>query len=270
MDNSIDTAFNPRRLFLLLKRDLAHGYRGVLVAMAAVGGATIVISLLSMLGRAQEQFYTPFYVGLMILGGFIFSSGIFKELHQPGSGPFYLALPATTFEKLLSKVLITTIGFAVAILAFMTAVSALSEALNRAIFGVGHSLFNPISRASLQVAAFYLVGQSSYLLGSIWFRKTAFLKTVLATAVVAIGVSIVLSVIFRFLFAGLFTGGNIRPDVLQLFSKDFGHVTVNGAAADTLSKGAQAFYTFIQVFFFGVCPAACWVASYFRLRETEV
>jgi hypothetical protein len=152
----------------------------------------------------------------------------------------------------------------------MTAVSALSEALNRAIFGNGHPLFNPFSRASLQVAVVYLVTQSAYLLGSIWFKKTAFLKTILAIAVTAIGVSILCSVVFRFLFAGFFAGGHMRPDVLQLFSQDFGHITVNGAAADVLTRGAKGFFTFIQVFFYGICPAACWVASYFRLRETEV
>ena len=187
MHNMIEGVFNPQRLFLLLRRDFAHGYRAVLTAMAAVGGVLIVLSFLSMLGRAGQDFYTPFYVGLLFLGGFLFSSSAFKEMHQQGSGPFYLTLPGTTLEKLLSKLLVTSVGYAAAILVFMTGASALSELLNRAVFAAGHTWFNPFSPANLKSAAVYLVLQSLFLLGSVWFRKVVFLKILLAENIVVIG-----------------------------------------------------------------------------------
>jgi hypothetical protein len=270
MHNTIEGVFNPRRLFLLLRRDFAHGYRAVLTAMAAVGGILIVLSFLSMLGRAGQEFYTPFYVGLLFLGGFLFSSGAFKEMHQQGSGPFYLTLPGTTLEKLLSKLLVTSAGYAAAILLFMTGASALSELLNRAVFAAGHTWFNPFSAANLKSAAVYLVFQSLFLLGSVWFRKVVFLKILLAENIVVIGLAIIAAITFRLVFWGLFSGGHLRPEVLQMFSQGFGNVVVNGRVAEAFNHGSQVFLTILRVLFWGAFAPFCWVAAYFRLRETEV
>jgi hypothetical protein len=270
MHNIIERVFSPRRLFLLLRRDFAHGYRAVLIAMAAVGGILIVLSFLSMLGRPGQDFYTPFYVGLLFLGGFLFSSGAFKEMHQQGSGPFYLALPGTTLEKLVSKLLVTSVGYAAAILVFMTGASALSELLNRAVFGAGHTWFNPFSLANLKSAAVYLVCQGLFLLGSVWFRKVVFLKILLAENIVVAGLAIFAAVIFRVTFGGLFTGGHLRPEVIHIFSQGLGNVVVNGQAAEALNRGSQVFLTIVRVLFWGAFAPVCWVAAYFRLQETEV
>jgi len=270
MHNAVEGVFNPQRLFLLLRRDFAHGYRAVLTAMAAVGGVLIVLSFLSMLGRAGQDFYTPFYVGLLFLGGFLFSSGAFKEMHQQGSGPFYLTLPGTTLEKLLSKLLVTSVGYAAAILVFMTGASAVSELLNRAVFAAGHTWFNPFSPANLKSAAAYLVLQSLFLLGSVWFRKVVFLKILLAENIVVIGLAILAAIIFRITFAGLFSGSHLRPEVIQMFSRGFGNVVVNGRVAEAFNRGSQVFLTILRVLFWGAFAPFCWVAAYFRLRETEV
>ena len=270
MYNTVEGVFNPQRLFLLLRRDFAHGYRAVLTAMAAVGGILIVLSFLSMLGRAGQDFYTPFYVGLLFLGGFLFSSGAFKEMHQQGSGPFYLTLPGTTLEKLLSKLLVTSVGYAAAILLFMTGASAVSELLNRAVFAAGHTWFNPFSPANLKSAAVYLVLQSLFLLGSVWFRKVVFLKIILAENIVVIGCAILAALIFRIAFSGFFSGSHLKPEVIQMFSQGFGNVVVNGHAAEAFNRGSQAFLTILRVLFWGAFAPFCWVAAYFRLRETEV
>jgi len=270
MHNTVEGVFSPQRLFLLLRRDFAHGYQAVLTAMAAVGGVLIVLSFLSMLGRAGQDFYTPFYVGLLFLGGFLFSSGAFKEMHQQGSGPFYLTLPGTTLEKLLSKLLVTSVGYAAAILVFMTGASAVSELLNRAVFGAGHIWFNPFSQANLKSAAVYLVLQSLFLLGSVWFRKVVFLKIILAENIVVTGLAILAAVIFRITFSGFFSGSHLKPEVIQMFSQGFGNVVVNGHAAEAFNRGSQVFLTIVRVLFWGAFAPVCWVAAYFRLRETEV
>jgi hypothetical protein len=270
MHNTVEGVLNPQRLFLLLRRDFAHGYRAVLTAMAAVGGVLIVLSFLSMLGRAGQDFYTPFYVGLLFIGGFLFSSGAFKEMHQQGSGPFYLTLPGTTLEKLLSKLLVTSVGYAAAVLVFMAGASALSELLNRAVFGAGHTWFDPFSLANLKSAAVYLVLQSLFLLGSVWFRKVVFLKILLAENIVVIGLAILAAIIFRVTFWGLFSGSHLKPEVIQMFSQGFGNVVVNGHAAEAFNRGSQVFLTILRVLFWGAFAPVCWAASYFRLRETEV
>jgi len=270
MRSTIERVFNPRRLFLLLRRDLAHGYPAVLTAMAAVGGILVVLSFLSMLGRAGQDFYTPFYVGLLFLGGFLFSSGAFKEMHQQGSGPLYLTLPGTTLEKFLSKLLVTSVGYAAAVLVFMTGAAALSELLNRAFFGAGHTWFNPFSAANLKSALFYLVLQGLFLVGSVWFRKVVFMKIILVENIVLIGLAILTAIIFRIAFSGLFSGSHLKPEVIQMFSHGLGNVTVNGQAADAFNRGSQVFLTILRVLFWAAFAPVCWLAAYFRLRETEV
>jgi hypothetical protein len=268
--NGIERLFSVRRLFLLLRRDFAHGYQAVLIAMAAVGGSLLVLSFLSMLGRPGQEFYSPFYAGLLFLGGFLYTSGAFREMHAQGSGAFYLTLPGTTLEKLLSKLLVTSVGYTAAVLVFVTGMSALSEILNRALFSTGHSLFNPLSPVTLKMAAWYLVLQSAYLLGSVWFRKVVFLKTLLAEIVVGIGVAIAAVVIFRVAFGGIVAGGHLRPEVSQFFSLEDGSFSLNGHAVDSLTRIAQVFSTIARVLLWGAFAPVCWVAAYFRLRETEV
>jgi hypothetical protein len=152
----------------------------------------------------------------------------------------------------------------------MTGASVVSELLNGAVFSTGHSLFNPFSTANLKSAAVYLVLQSLFLLGSVWFRKVVFLKILLAENIVAVGLAIMAAIIFRLAFGGLFTGGHLRPEVVQIFSQGFGSVTVNGHAAEALNRGSQAFFTIARVLFWAGFAPVCWVAAYFRLRETEV
>ena len=130
--------------------------------------------------------------------------------------------------------------------------------------------FNPFSPANLKSAAIYLVLQSLFLLGSVWFRKVVFLKIILAENIVVIGCAILAALIFRIAFSGFFSGSHLKPEVIQMFSQGFGNVVVNGHAAEAFNRGSQAFLTILRVLFWGAFAPFCWVAAYFRLRETEV
>jgi hypothetical protein len=45
---------------------------------------------------------------------------------------------------------------------------------------------------------------------------------------------------------------------------------VNGHSAEALTHGTQVFFTIGRVLFWAAFAPVCWVAAYFRLRETEV
>jgi hypothetical protein len=135
---------SPRRLGLLLLRDFVGGYRSILIAMAAVAGSVIVLSALTLLGTGQgtgagvkgsSDFHLEFFIQLLFFGGFILTSLAFREARQNGAGIFYMTLPPSAFEKLVSKVLVTSIGFGLGSLVFYTATAAASEGINRLIFG---------------------------------------------------------------------------------------------------------------------------------------
>ncbi|HEY9595189.1 MAG TPA: hypothetical protein VHE79_11965, partial [Spirochaetia bacterium] len=139
MENPLKNgSFSFKRLGQLLLRDLTGGYRSMLTAMAAVGGVIIVLSVLSTMGLARSQgfagpgfgFYLQFLGEILFIGGFIVTSFAFREVWQPGGGIFYLTIPGSILEKFLSKLLVTSIGFAIGSLVYMAAVTAVSEGIN--------------------------------------------------------------------------------------------------------------------------------------------
>ena len=61
----------------------------------------------------------------------------------------------------------------------------------------GHGFFDPFTPAVLQAVARYLVLQSFFLLGSIWFRKLAFVRTVLWLVLFGVALVILMAVALR-------------------------------------------------------------------------
>lgn len=273
--------FKPRRFGQLLLRDLAGGYRGILIAMAAVAGTVIVLSALTMLGQAPAGeiryngalgFHLGFFVQLLFFGGFIVTSLAFREARQNGSAAFYLTLPASLFEKLASKLLVTSVGFALGSLVFYTATAAVSEGINTLIFGTSHGFFNPFDPTVLKAVALYLLAQSVYLLGSIWFKKFAFVKTVLWVSVAAIGIIVVAAVVGRIVLADHFVWNPPGKTGLprgawglnwsdEFFASKFG-------LGSRGYSGLMTFKTIGEVLFFAMAPV-CWLAAYYRLNEIE-
>ena len=256
--------FSIRRLGLLLRRDFSAGYKSVLIAMAAVGGFVILVSVLSTLGRELGPIHEPMYVPLLFLGGYIVTSLIFKELHLNGQSVYYLTLPGSSLEKYLSKLLVTSAGYAFGSLFFYTAVSSAVEGINRLIFGYGHPFFNPFSRTVLLLVAVYLVTQAVFLVGSVYFRKLAFIKTNLYLWLFGIVVVVLAAFIGWIIFRDYAVGHRID---LEPYFQRLGE---SGEMEAVLAPMAEKFWQAGKVLFWGVMAPVCWVISYLRLRETEV
>lgn len=273
--------FRPKRFGQILLRDIAGWYRGWLIAAAAVAGAVIVLSALTMLGTstiagvrpsASSGFYTGFFFPLLFVGGFISTSLAFREARQNGAAGFYLTLPASHLEKFASKLLSTTLGYALGSLVFFTATAAVSELVNRLVFGAGHGMFNPFDLDVLEAAGTYMLAQSLFLLGSLWFRKLAFVKTVLAVCVVLIGLAILTGIAVRIILADSFVMNTVQAGAARIsgpslnWSSEFlaGRFGPGGPG----HAGLMVFWTILKILSWILTPVF-WVAGYFRLRETE-
>ena len=271
--------FNTRRFGQLLFRDLANGYRGWLIAAAAVAGTLIVVSALTVMGISRgggggaSAFHVSFYIQLLFIGGFISTSFAFREVRQNGAGIFYVTLPASQFEKFASKLLVTSVGYALGSLVFYTATAAASEGINHLIFAAGNGFFNPFGLTVLRAVGIYLLAQSIFLLGSIWFKKLAFVRTVLWLSLFAFAAVLVAAVAARIILADHFVmsaaqAGSAKVGGLTLnWSKDFLMSTFGHGSSGY--PGILVFKTLAQVLLAALAPV-CWLATYFRLRETEV
>ncbi len=267
--------FKLERLGQLLLRELMSGYRSLLIAMAAVGGVVVVLSVLTTMGVAHtsggmgpgSDFYLGLFRNLLFLGGFIVTSLAFREVWQNGGGIFYLTLPGSVFEKFLSKLLVTSIGFALGSLIFMAGVTALSELIDHLLFGYGHGYFymGTLIIAALKACLFYIITQSMFLLGSIWFKKVALIRTALWAGIFAIGFAVVVGIAARiFLATKLHWAGAGFS-----FNLNNGDLTQIFGAGSSGQSGLSAFKIVAQVLFYAMAPV-CWVAGYFRLSEAEV
>jgi hypothetical protein len=264
--------FSTRRLGRLLLRELAGSYRSLLIAMGAVGGAVILISALTVLGltratggAVETGFYLGYFTNLLFLGGFIVTSLSFREVWTTGGGIFYLALPGSTFEKFLSKLLITSVGFAVGSAVFMGITAVVSQAVNSLLFGVAFGFGNigPQLLQALKMMGIYAITQSVFLLGSIWFHKTAFLRTALWIVICGVGLGLIALLAARLIIPSIVNihgGMSINFDTRQLGA------TFSGARVQNLLETAK---TVACVLFYASAPV-CWLATYFRLGEAEV
>jgi hypothetical protein len=266
---------SPRRLGHLILRELAGGYRSVLIAMAAVAGVIIISSILSLFGLSQVtrgtgadgSFYFSYFMNLLFIGGFIITSLAFKEVWQNGGGIFYLTLPGSTLEKLLSKLLVTSVGYALGSMVFMAAVTAASEGINMLLFGYGHGMPDLGGQlvGALKAVLFYVITQSVFLLGSIWFRKTALVRTALWIMIFGVAAVIVAFVAMRFSMGHLFTMG---PHGWS-FSFNEGQMQrwfMPGTRMTGISEAARI----VAWVYVGALAPVCWLATYFRLAEAEV
>jgi hypothetical protein len=270
MAPAFNKVFKPRRFAQLLLRDLAGGYKSLLVAMAAVAGFVLLVSALTVFGSrlgggstGLGNFYPNLFVNILFLGGFIVTSLAFREARQNGGGIFYLTLPASSLEKFASKLLATSVGYALGSLVFFTAVAAASEGVNRLIFGFGNSFFNPFDLGVLEAVGYYLVFQSVFLLGSVWWKKLAFIKTVLMLQVVAVGIAVVAAVTVRIVFRQYFHGSEI----------DFGTVPGWPRLIEQVTAGYGPLFqigSVVRIVVLSATAPVCWLIAWLRLREIEV
>ena len=270
MAPALNTAFKPRRFAQLLLRDLAGGYRSMLVAMAAVAGTVMLVSFLTVFGQqlagrhaGSGNFHFNLYGNVLFLGGFVVTSLAFREARQNGMGILYLTLPASSLEKFASKLLTTSVGYALGSVVFYTAAAAASEGINRLVFGFGNAFFNPFDTGVLEALGYYCVAQSVFLLGSVWWRKLAFLKTALTLQAVLVGVALVGGFTMRIAFGRYFTGWQL----------DLGDVPGWNELMRQTSLGLGPLVEIGRilkiVFLAGTAPV-CWLIGWLRLRDIEV
>lgn len=253
---------SPNRLLYLLKRDIFSNINTTLIAFGAVTAVIYLISAIMAYNSApSSQLYFSLFTNLLFGGGLIVTSMVFKEMHKKETAQNYLLLPASNFEKFFSRLLISTIGFALITLVGVTAISYLSEGVNTLIFKRHNVLFNPISKIVWTLMAHYLVAQSIFFLGAVYFRKYHFIKTINIIFFIQISITIITALFARIvyfdLFDGLFKIGNtsllIQWDELPLTANSF----------TNLVKSIKIIYWLVPAPLF-------WTISYFRIKEIEV
>lgn len=262
--------FNIRRFLLLVRNDILSDYKSWLIYLITIVGIYTGVSLIEGLQfkftgiHPNPDNLNYLFPGFLFLGGFIATSQVFGDINDKFRSSLWFSLPGSALEKYSVGVIIAGFGYVVfLILSFFTA-SVVSNIFTRPIFGMGLNIFNPftltfgdgVGISTWWLCLYYLLTHSIFLVGSISFKKAAFIKTVL----VAFAVQLLYSVIFGFIGfvvnrAGIARSWNFDI-VFDLFSFNFSN-------AKTIFFTSSILICLVISIFFNV-------VGYLKLREKEV
>lgn len=259
--------FSPGRFFLLLKRDFLTHYRSILIAFAAIAGFVIFSSAISALRQNGASFHLKLYLLLLYPGGFIFTSRAFREVYNIRKSYTYMTLPGSLLEKFTGRLISTSFGYVLGTFLTYFVVAAISEGLNQILFGYTHALLSPFSRVFLIGAAAFLVFQSLFLAGAVFFKKNALIKTILMLTLLATALLIIVIFAARLVFPGCFEG--LHPTNHE-FNNMRDLVEWLGMTEDGLLLAGRTIRLVIRILFWAVLAPLCWIVSYLKFRKIEV
>jgi hypothetical protein len=258
----------PRRLWLQMRNDVLSNGRSLLITMAAAGAVIVGLSVLTSIGYIGNPnggdgraFHIPMYTLLLVVGGFVVTSLAFADLHDERKGMLYLSLPGSLLEKFVSKLLQTSVFWAIGATIVYFVGSLAGAGISQLAFGGSHGGYLPLSPGDLEIVWTYLLAQSIFLFGSIYFKKAAFIKTVLAVIVFAFAFAFVMVIAGRIVFASEFA---------HLIPTDAEMERLGQKLTDLTVEWPRVFEIIGNVVNFAVVPVFFWIAGFIRLRETEV
>jgi len=249
--------FDINRIGYLLIRQLRFSSQTLLIGFGAMAGFIIIVLTLSVIFGKPEPVTKTFF-GLVMpfffIGGYIFTSNIFSELRTSHRGYLYLTLPASTLEKLIVSWFISSVLYVAASIVVMFAINIISKSVV-AIFSANQvPVINLFSHSVIRMYAVYMVIQSVFLLGAIYFRKANFFKTLLSLFVISIAIAMYTSLTARLIvfhnFRAIHFDNNMPDNWQDFFTNIFAPV--------------------IKVLFWYCLAPFFLVVSYFSLKERQV
>ena len=245
--------FNVNRVINLLRRQFVMNAKVWTVGFLAVSGALLGISLMSVVlsgGFFNMKTYTSLGMVLFMVGGYVLTSRIFNELQTTKKNYFYLTLPARNDEKLLSVWVAGSLLYSVVALSALFIVSLIISGSASLIIGGNLNLFMPFSEDIIRAVGIYMVTQTIFLLGAVYFVKNNFLKTLIAILIVYLIFFVIVVILMHTV---------IRP-------MDFIGVGINFQENMFSFKNLSSFLTY----FFWIVPGPFFLfVSFLRLKERQ-
>ncbi len=249
----------------VLRHELSLSYRTYGISAIGVAGLLLLISMGRWVQSPQVPNIWSAFGPVMLVAGAVVTSSAFSELGTPGRRLEYLLRPAESWEKVLAKLVLTSIGYwMIMVFAFIVA-SALGIGLFL-ILNDGGSLRGSFAEGrwfviALQTLRTYLTVHAVFFFGSVYFRKHAFGHTLLAVVAWITSYAIIGVVAIRLVFHPYFTGYRQLSDQgFFSFQTQIEELFTNRILAN--AELYQIIAEVILVLFF-------WTLSWARLRETE-
>jgi hypothetical protein len=263
---NIIKGFSFRRFFLLIRNDLFLNRSHFLIFSGVVTGILLLNYTLAIINQVNPQsfqtnlFFSFFFI--LFWGGIITTNKVFKDLRDEVRGSSWLTLPTSMLEKFVSRLILLTVIYPLMFIVLIFLLSLISVGLDVAFIGSIHGIFNPFDKSVLLGIATYIVLQSPFLLGVIYFKRRPVPKTFLTIA----GYLILLILIARGFYMVIYPQSpedsffNIKAMIPWII-----RISTPGSGTPF------AAITWVQrIFFWGIVAPVCWVIGYIRLKEKEI
>lgn len=235
------------KLLSLIKNDIVLRWSTITNTTFTILAVLLLFNLVSPQNIYQVIDNPLGYFFLLYVGGFIVTSSAFRSYHDKKKSYFTLMLPCSSWERFLSKLLLTSILYA-AVTLFLYSIFYWLIGLIIFAFHRKTVWFNPLQLSVLKAIAVYIILQSVVLMGSVYFKKHVIMKTILSIACFGI-----VLVIFVYLVS-----------TLLLHNIPFSFVTY--AVPFTSTAIQSVIYSVVWV----LLAPFCWLVTYQRVKEIEV
>ncbi|ULQ52830.1 hypothetical protein [Flavihumibacter fluvii] len=268
----MNSSFSFQRLFLLIRKQWAENNRFYGLATLALLGVMAMVFIIFWIMMdhpyyREDHTLSIYFVGLFLLGC-LFASTSFQALGEKEKGQYWLSLPATHAEKLVTVILFSTVLFFVVYTACFLLVKwlALSYVQFRmhSVPIIEYQKIDWTKNVSIVVPYLllcFMAVQALFLLGSIYFRKYAYVKTIILGACFF---GAYVFVMFK-MYNG-FLPENYHWEVYRVVFNNFPD---NNGIYHQYSFG-ETFNQVLLAIVKWIWAPVFWVIAWFRLREKEI
>jgi hypothetical protein len=240
-------------------------FAGLLIAWFAF---TMLIESRVLMSKSI-QMITYFFL-LFTVGAF-YSNQYYRELASRSKGINFLLVPASTFEKVLCSLLFTVILFFIIFTSVFYLVDVLMVAVakgftttdfpdkERGVLNVFEAARVPFDvKSSFNILLIFFSIQSIFLLGSVYFTKFSFIKTIITGFVIFF-------VVFFFVY---FLNDMMPKGEYAGFLTSY-RIYGNGKEQYIVSVPRWLGQFLDYLLMYGFAPFM-WIVTYFRLKEKQV
>ncbi len=229
-----------KRLNRLIINDLKINSKVIFISIAAVFVFWTLLSL-----GSGGVLSLSLYTFVLYVGGFVMTSRSFKELHNSEIAYHYLTLPCSNLERFLSKWVITSVGYAIALLALFLIYNVLQIVIHYILFSHGIPFINIFDPVLLRSMGTYIILHSIVFLGAVVFKRYSLLKTALF-----VGCLMLVFTIFT---------GSISFRLFSLWAP---------YAVQIQNVGVLVSFV-LNVLWLAIAPF-CWIVTFNRIKEYEI
>ena len=199
--------FDGSRFRRLFCNDLLQQWKKIWIATLAVVGLGLVAYLtnLNPPNVAKPELYAVLFPIVLLVGGLIFTSTIFADLHHPLQRFQYLTLPCSNLERFLSRYLLSAPLYYLYVLVVYAVFDWVAALTAHALTGRSAAAFAPFEPRILLFTLDYFGLHALMFGGAIYFRSHALIKTWLSVVLIGFGLVAVQFLAVAILFWSYFT-----------------------------------------------------------------